>query len=73
MKKEHKEIFSIRKYKAYGANSALIGLVGPAVLMGVLMSPVQAEESASIPDLKPLDRAESSESSTCLLYTSRCV
>ena len=47
MKKEHKEIFSIRKYKAYGANSALIGLVGPAVLMGVLMSPVQAEESAS--------------------------
>ncbi len=73
MKKEHKEIFSIRKYKAYGANSALIGLVGPAVLMGVLMSPVQAEESASIPDLKPLDRAESSESSTRDIETNHLI
>jgi len=73
VKKEHKEIFSIRKYKAYGANSALIGLVGPAVLMGVLMSPVQAEESASIPDLKPLDRAESSESSTRDIETNHLI
>lgn len=64
MKKgEHKEIFSIRKYKAYGANSALIGLVGPAVLMGSLLSPVQAEESTPASDSKPLDRVETSGAS----------
>ena len=74
MKKgEHKEIFSIRKYKAYGANSALIGLVGPAVLMGSLLSPVQAEESTPVPDSKPLDRVETSGASTSDVETDHLI
>ena len=74
MKKgEHKEIFSIRKYKAYGANSALIGLVGPAVLMGSLLSPVQAEENAPVSDSKPLDRVETSGASTSDVETNHLI
>ena len=74
MKKgEHKEIFSIRKYKAYGANSALIGLVGPAVLMGSLLSPVQAEENAPASDSKPLDRVETSGASTSDVETDHLI
>ena len=74
MKKgEHKEIFSIRKYKAYGANSALIGLVGPAVLMGSLLSPVQAEENTPASDSKPLDRVETSGVSTSDVETDHLI
>ena len=74
MKKgEHKEIFSIRKYKAYGANSALIGLVGPAVLMGSLLSPVQAEENTPASDSKPLDRVETSGASTSDVETDHLI
>ena len=74
MKKgEHKEIFSIRKYKAYGANSALIGLVGPAVLMGSLLSPVQAEENTPASDSKPLDRVETSGASTSDVETNHLI
>jgi len=72
-KGEHKEIFSIRKYKAYGANSALIGLVGPAVLMGSLLSPVQAEENTPTSDSKPLDRVETSGASTSDVETDHLI
>ena len=41
---EQRKIYSIRKNKAYGASSVLIGLMGSAFLLSGLAPTVQAEE-----------------------------
>ena len=59
MKKENtgqqKQIYSIRKNKAYGASSVLIGLMGSAFLLSGLAPAVQAEENDVKPETKPAD------------------
>ena len=59
MKKENtgqqKQIYSIRKNKAYGASSVLIGLMGSAFLLSGLAPTVQAEENDVKPETKPVD------------------
>ena len=59
MKKENtgkqRQIYSIRKNKAYGASSVLIGLMGSAFLLSGLAPTVQAEENDSKPETKPID------------------
>ena len=59
MKKENtgqqKQIYSIRKNKAYGASSVLIGLMGSAFLLSGLAPAVQAGEQESKPETKPVD------------------
>ena len=59
MKKENtgqqKQIYSIRKNKAYGASSVLIGLMGSAFLLSGLAPAVQAEENDAKPEIKPVD------------------
>ena len=59
MKKENtgqqKQIYSIRKNKAYGASSVLIGLMGSAFLLSGLAPAVQAEENDAKPETKPVD------------------
>ena len=59
MKKENtgqqKQIYSIRKNKAYGASSVLIGLMGSAFLLSGLAPTVQAEENDAKPETKPVD------------------
>ena len=59
MKKENteqqKQIYSIRKNKAYGASSVLIGLMGSAFLLSGLAPTVQAEENDAKPETKPAD------------------
>ena len=49
MKKlEQQQIYSIRKNKAYGASSVLIGLMGTTLLLGGLTPTVQAEEKQDL-------------------------
>ena len=59
MKKENtgkqRQIYSIRKNKAYGASSVLIGLMGSAFLLSGLAPTVQAEENDAKPETKPVD------------------
>ena len=56
MKKvEQQQIYSIRKNKAYGASSVLIGLMGSAFLLSGLAPAVQAGEQESKPETKPAD------------------
>ena len=59
MKKDNtgkqRQIYSIRKNKAYGASSVLIGLMGSAFLLSGLAPTVQAEENDSKPETKPID------------------
>ena len=59
MKKENtgqqKQIYSIRKNKAYGASSVLIGLMGSAFLLSGLAPTVQAGEQESKSETKPAD------------------
>ena len=56
MKKvEQQQIYSIRKNKAYGASSVLIGLMGTTLLLGGLTPTVQAEENDVKPETKPAD------------------
>ena len=59
MKKENtgkqRQIYSIRKNKAYGASSVLIGLMGSAFLLSGLAPTVQAEENDAKPETKPAD------------------
>uniref|UniRef100_UPI0028D78C6E putative Ig domain-containing protein n=1 Tax=uncultured Streptococcus sp. TaxID=83427 RepID=UPI0028D78C6E len=60
MKKvEQQQIYSIRKNKAYGASSVLIGIMGTALLLGGLAPAVQAEETDAKPkpEPKPVDES----------------
>ena len=60
MKKvEQQQIYSIRKNKAYGASSVLIGLMGTTLLLGGLTPTVQAEENDVKPEPKPVDASAS--------------
>ena len=60
MKKvEQQQIYSIRKNKAYGASSVLIGLMGTTLLLGGLTPAVQAEENDVKPEPKPVDASDS--------------
>ena len=60
MKKvEQQQIYSIRKNKAYGASSVLIGLMGTTLLLGGLAPAVQAEENDTKPEVKPTDASNS--------------
>ena len=52
---EQRKIYSIRKNKAYGASSVLIGLMGSAFLLSGLAPTVQAEENDAKPETKPAD------------------
>ena len=52
---QQKQIYSIRKNKAYGASSVLIGLMGSAFLLNGLAPTVQAEENNAKPETKPAD------------------
>ena len=52
---QQKQIYSIRKNKAYGASSVLIGLMGSAFLLSGLAPTVQAEENDAKPETKPVD------------------
>ena len=52
---EQRKIYSIRKNKAYGASSVLIGLMGSAFLLSGLAPTVQAGEQESKPETKPAD------------------
>ena len=52
---QQKQIYSIRKNKAYGASSVLIGLMGSAFLLSGLAPAVQAGEQESKPETKPAD------------------
>ena len=52
---QQKQIYSIRKNKAYGASSILIGLMGSAFLLSGLAPTVQAGEQESKPETKPVD------------------
>ena len=52
---EQRKIYSIRKNKAYGASSVLIGLMGSAFLLSGLAPAVQAGEQESKPETKPAD------------------
>ena len=52
---QQKQIYSIRKNKAYGASSILIGLMGSAFLLSGLAPAVQAGEQESKPETKPAD------------------
>ena len=55
--RDSKQIYSIRKNKAYGASSVLIGLMGSAFLLSGLAPTVQAGEQESKPETKPADES----------------
>ena len=57
--RDRKQIYSIRKNKAYGASSVLIGLMGSVFLLGGLAPAVQAEENDTKPEVKPTDASNS--------------
>ncbi len=57
--RNRKQIYSIRKNKAYGASSVLIGLMGSVFLLGGLAPAVQAEENEIKPEVKPTDASNS--------------
>ena len=57
--RDSKQIYSIRKNKAYGASSVLIGLMGSVFLLGGLAPAVQAEENDTKPEVKPTDASNS--------------
>ena len=57
--RDRKQIYSIRKNKAYGASSVLIGLMGSVFLLGGLAPAVQAEENDAKPEVKPVDPSNS--------------
>ena len=62
--RDRKRIYSIRKNKAYGASSVLIGIMGSVFLLGGLAPAVQAEETDAKPETKPVNSPNSSRTST---------
>ena len=77
MKKENteqqKQIYSIRKNKAYGASSVLIGLMGSAFLLSGLAPTVQAEENDAKPETKPVNSPNSSGTSNPTVETNHLI
>ena len=74
MKKvEQQQIYSIRKNKAYGASSVLIGLMGTALLLGGLAPAVQAEENDVKPEPKPVDASASDVTNASTVETNHLI
>ena len=77
MKKENtgqqKQIYSIRKNKAYGASSVLIGLMGSAFLLSGLAPTVQAEENDAKPEVKPTDSSNPSKTNASTVETDHLI
>ena len=74
MKKvEQQQIYSIRKNKAYGASSVLIGLMGTTLLLGGLAPAVQAEENDVKPEPKPVDASDSDVTNASTVETNHLI
>ena len=74
MKKvEQQQIYSIRKNKAYGASSVLIGLMGTTLLLGGLTPTVQAEENDVKPEPKPVDASASDVTNASTVETAHLI
>ena len=74
MKKvEQQQIYSIRKNKAYGASSVLIGLMGTTLLLGGLTPTVQAEENDVKPEPKPVDASASDVTNASTVETDHLI
>uniref|UniRef100_UPI0028D24043 putative Ig domain-containing protein n=1 Tax=uncultured Streptococcus sp. TaxID=83427 RepID=UPI0028D24043 len=74
MKKvEQQQIYSIRKNKAYGASSVLIGLMGTTLLLGGLTPAVQAEENDVKPEPKPVDASDSDVTNASTVETNHLI
>ena len=74
MKKvEQQQIYSIRKNKAYGANSVLIGIMGTTLLLGGLTPTVQAEENDVKPEPKPVDASSSDVTNASTVETNHLI
>ena len=71
--RNHKQIYSIRKNKAYGASSVLIGLMGSVFLLGGLAPAVQAEENDAKPEVKPTDASNSSKTNASTVETDHLI
>jgi len=72
-KVEQQQIYSIRKNKAYGASSVLIGLMGTALLLGGLTPTVQAEENDVKPEPKPVDASASDVTNASTVETAHLI
>lgn len=74
MKKvEQQQIYSIRKNKAYGASSVLIGIMGTTLLLGGLTPTVQAEENDVNPEPKPVDGSASDVTNASTVETNHLI
>ena len=74
MKKvEQQQIYSIRKNKAYGASSVLIGIMGTTLLLGGLTPTVQAEENDVKPEPKPVDASDSDVTNASTVETAHLI
>ena len=71
--RDRKRIYSIRKNKAYGASSVLIGLMGSVFLLGGLAPAVQAEETDAKPETKPVNSPNSSGTSHPTVETNHLI
>ena len=70
---EQQQIYSIRKNKAYGASSVLIGLMGTTLLLGGLTPTVQAEENDVKPEPKPVDASASDVTNASTVETDHLI
>ena len=70
---EQQQIYSIRKNKAYGASSVLIGLMGTTLLLGGLTPAVQAEENDVKPEPKPVDASASDVTNASTVETDHLI
>ena len=70
---EQQQIYSIRKNKAYGASSVLIGLMGTTLLLGGLTPTVQAEENDVKPEPKPVDASASDVTNASTVETAHLI
>ena len=74
MKKvEQQQIYSIRKNKAYGASSVLIGLMGTTLLLGGLTPTVQAEENDVKSEPKSVDASASDVTNASTVETAHLI
>ena len=71
--RDSKQIYSIRKNKAYGASSVLIGLMGSAFLLSGLAPTVQAEENDAKPEVKPTDSSNPSKTNASTVETDHLI
>ena len=70
---KQRQIYSIRKNKAYGASSVLIGLMGSAFLLSGLAPAVQAGEQESKSETKPADGSAVNETNAPTVETEHLI